>query len=248
MKCIVLGDSHIGSLRAAISKYGLPPNVAEVSFYAGPSSTMADLIIRDGKLVPTSEKLSRMLSYTSGGHKYIDFTSADIIIIHGLSLSISVCRRILEKNTIDVGKPRGLSYITSSCLSQAIADNLQSRLAIKLLQMVRQLTDKPVFMSQTPFPDVHIRALKDKRWEFLELESKSVLHAAFRAGCEIISKEYGVKHIPQPESTIVHHVYTYSKYSKNSQGIVGQEHDDSDLGHMNQEYGSLVWKNVVDSL
>ncbi|MBM3211026.1 hypothetical protein FJZ33_02325 [Candidatus Poribacteria bacterium] len=248
MKCFVLGDSHIGALRSSIDNFGLPSGIEEVTFYAGPSASMADLAVRDGNLIPTSEKLSRMLSYTSGGNPFIDFKSADIIVIHGLSLSISVCSRILDKNTIEGGQSQSLNYITLACLSQAIADNLQRRLAIHVLKMVRQVTNKPIFLSQTPFPDARINNLKDKRWDFLKLDYKEGLYHAFNDGIKITSNKYGVKSIPQPECTLVDHIYTDSMFSKDSQGLAGGIHDESDFGHMNQHYGSLVWGGIIACL
>ncbi|MFM8444290.1 MAG: hypothetical protein ACKN9W_13265, partial [Methylococcus sp.] len=153
-----------------------------------------------------------------------------------------------DKHTIESGQCHDLSFITLACFTQAIADNLQQRLALQILKMVRQVTNKPIILSQTPFPDVRLAGYDDARWNFLKGVNKKSLYDAFNNGCINALSEYKAKYVPQPESTLINYVYTGLKYSKESRGIGRSMHDESDIGHMNHEYGKLVWSDLATLL
>jgi hypothetical protein len=249
MKGIILGDSHVGSLKAALNCYGTPAGFTAVQFYAAPSTSLGDLKIHHGKLVPENDRLANMLLYTSGGTREIVFDDADVIILHGLGLSISVLSRILERCTIALCGRNAKTYISLSCLKQAIADNLLNRISIKILSMVREVTNKPILLSQTPFPDESIRGANDKRWGFMENEDRSKLHDCFVRASSTMAANFDAIFVPQPHSTIVDGLYTAAYYSKGSEGIiVDKKHADSDFGHMNAHYGNLVLHDAVSMI
>lgn len=224
MKVCILGNSHCGALISAW-RAGLP-NAGGISltFFAAPSRRQPDYKVSDGVLLPTSDKVAKMLGYTSGGRDRVIPSEYDRFLVYGM---------IAQPPAIQPARGRSLA------LREAILrDRFENSRARKTVTDLRRITDKPIDVAPAPYraaPAFQAPAIYDIGRE----PEEAWFTEAFA--------RIGAGYVPQPDATIVSPKCraTRTEFSEGSTRLEisanmnRREHEAQDLVHANEAYGRI---------
>jgi hypothetical protein len=222
MKICVIGNSHVGALKRAWDKLSPANPTREMVFFAHRVDGMAALKVEGNQLVPTSESLEAAMKFTSGGLDHILPKDYDVFLIYGLRANPNF--------------DSGDRFISRQVRQQAVDDLTQNKLSLKILKMVRQLTDARIFLGHNP------------------LSSASALvpntsTEAYESGIAVLNELFygpmGAEMLVQPLRTIVNGRNTDAAFSQDSQRLAisdskGEDrHPKGEDRHMNQAFGEI---------
>jgi hypothetical protein len=222
MKICVMGNSHVGSLKRGWDEVRTNYREHEITFFAQRSDGLEGLIAQNGKLIPNNEKLASALEFTSGGKKEIEPKEYDVFVIYGAGVNINW---VVENH-----------FYSNAVIESSLNDLVTNTLSFHLLQRLRALTNKPVFIGHLPLVPA-VEVLSDTR--------PSDYIARVERINEIAYRPLGAELVRQPLSTIVNGNKTHPDFSKGSKALaVGDSgdnvsHPESDSDHMNDKFGEI---------
>lgn len=230
MKICVIGNSHVGSLKRAWDL--IAPSFSEIklTFFAHRAEGLSGLRIDEEKLVAGDESLKKALEFTSGGSGKIDPVSFDCFLLYGLG----------AQSYFKVP-----SVFSEQVINASFNDVARHTLSFQILILLREITDKPIYIGHTPLK----AAVKNKNISDnveLYLEGISMINDGFY-------QLFDAKLVHQPCVTIVNGGYTNIDYTKSSKRLaVGYSNDDElhpghEVVHMNDVFGR-IWLEEFISL
>lgn len=231
MKLVIIGNSHIGSLRRAWEEIsGNYPSV-EIVFFGSKRDTLKHMKVQGRKIVPTDNIVLKSISFVSGGRSSIDPAEFDVALIYGAQA---------EPFFFPVN-----SFYSSQVIRRTMEDLARGRVHFKLANMIRRLSDMPVYIGHTP-----LRAAR-KRPRDQSLDSYTRGLALLN---EVVFAPMSVRMVSQPLETIVNGNGTDMKYTVGSRrlavGNAGDDelHSEKDRYHMNEEFGKLWLEKFFSEL
>lgn len=222
----------MGALKRAWDRTNINKECVEFVFFGGRSNTLKDFVFRDGKLVAGNDKLKKSIEFTSGGISEVDFESYDVFVVYGLGFHVR--------------DYSGFKNFSSSFLSDLAFEDFSNSLAFSLISSIRAGTIKRVYAGHVPLAAASPDGTAD-----LRLGDYDFSFDFFRNALE---KNKDVVLVKQPAETIFKNSYTKYCYSKGSKRMaVGASNDnafhpETDVGHMNDQFGELWLKAFFDAL
>lgn len=223
MRLCVLSNSHSAALKLAWDDMPAARRDIEMTFFAARARRIGKLRISGDELVPQDDTLSDQIAMTSGGKRSVRPSDYDAFLLYGY------------------GKPP-LKGVGASRVSSAFADRVTLEragshpLSMRVLTELRQITDKPIFISPCPLPTQQdgksAPRLKDYHDELDMLQ-------------RLVFAPQAATVVPQPEETILDGSATRPEYAEGSVRLLAPgeslaAHDSGERLHMNKEYGR-VW-------
>lgn len=227
MKVCVLGNSHVSAVKTAWDQ--IQPTFqsqVELSFFAARGDGPKNFVLDGSELQPKTEDLKRQISFTSGGLEKVLLDDFNIFIVYGLGFNV-----IKETDTF-------YSQAVKNCTFE---DRYFTTPALHLIHLVRQYTNKPIYVGAHPF-----------RASDSENTKKPIAQELSRAIAllkEQFSQRYNVVYVPQNAITTTDGKFTQIKYCNGSIKLEvgahndGEQHEVADLTHMNAEYGKQWLKD-----
>ena len=229
MKICVMGNSHVGSLKRGWDEIKADYGGHHVTFFAHRSDGLEGLIVQDGKLIPTNEKLATALEFTSGGRKDIDPEEYDVFVIYGAGLNIG-----FKKDDV---------FYSRAVVECSLNDLVSNTLSFTLLKRLRRLTGKPAFLGHLPLVPAGTISAETTPSDYL---------ARVDLINEVVFRSLNAELVRQPLSTIVNGSNTHPDFSKGSKALaIGDSGDDvfhpeSDSDHMNDQFGQIWLRDFLE--
>ena len=135
MRICVLGNSHVASIKKAWDMMSQDYPDYEFMFFASRGIGLSKLKAEDGKLLPGDDSLRANLAFTSGSNGEIDPSDFDVFLVYGAN-----CRPYFKTET----------FYSQTVLQASVEDYTQNSLAINLIKLLRQVTEKKIFLGHNP--------------------------------------------------------------------------------------------------
>lgn len=229
MRICILGNSHLASLKQGWDQMQ-PVQGVSVQFFGSRQRGLQALDRVGTELRPRHAALARDLTFTSGGLDRIDLQNHDVFLLYGLMLALP-------------GLQQGWS---TAVKRQACKDTLGRSLAAELLQKIRAASDRPIYLGHNPRPARRgQQALPAGSLDYPQVfeHMRREVHAL------------GATLLPQPEQTLEdNRWFTRSSYSTGSvrldvgDRISAEQHPESDLEHMNADFGRRYLTQFLSGL
>jgi hypothetical protein len=231
MKICVIGNSHVGALKRAWDKMSPAHPGLELVFFAHRGNGMSALKPQGKKLVPTTDDLCAAMKFTSGGQDHIVPADYDAFLIYGLKASPNF--------------GAGERFFSRQVRQQALDDLTHNKLSLKVLKMVRQLSEAPVYLGHEP-----LNSASETR------PDASI--APYESGIAQLNESFygplGAEMLMQPPSTMVNGKNTDPSFSKDSQRLaIGTSNNDAahpegEDRHMNAAFGEIWLGAFIERL
>jgi hypothetical protein len=237
MKVCVIGNSHAACIKRAWDEFLVPKfkDSFELTFFAARGQKLKDLALKNGELVPLTDRLRKSIEFTSDGFSSIRLKEYDVFLLVGLQ-----------------AKPFYLenSNFSSAVTKLALNDNYVSKIFFEVLTKIRKEVDSKIYIGHTPLP----KNINRENLEHDESISEMYLKGLELANDELF-KKFDAELLPQPAITLTGNSRnTHSNYSVGSTRLsVGDEIDNAehlkeDRFHMNTLFGKAWLEEFFEKL
>jgi hypothetical protein len=232
VRICVLGNSHAGALGQAWKELRQNYPGVEMVYFCGTASTLKDLVLQDGVLVPSNPGIAAAIEYTSNGLQCVELASFDLVLVYGLSFSMW---RELDRR------------LSAAVLAATVRDGYRHSLNGQISGLVAQAWSRPIHVGHKPLLADNAPAADGptlRYGEVLELCNRSFA-------------DEQLVFIPQPVETIKDGLNGRSTLTELSQGSLMLEfrkeranrpHPDTDVSHMNARFGRLFLRSFFRQL
>jgi len=217
----VIGNSHAACFKIAWNTLKASYPSVTLTFFADRKTGISELEPKGGLLVPTSERLQRVLAHTSVGHTAIDPRDYDIILMVGLS----------------PGYPDAPGFYSYAAASRALLDETPASIAFELIRKIRQTSAIPIFLAHKP--------LLRHEGETQPDGDAGPYRRLIKLLNDELVRDAGATLLEQPEQTITHCFFSRPEYAIGSSRLdVGSkwlplEQPGDQRAHMNELYGEI---------
>ena len=255
LKVCVLGNSHLASMKTGwdLVRDAFPDH--ELTFFGAPKAMMDDLSLEGNCLVPGNEKLRRKLNGFSNGLDAIDIDAFDAFIVVGLqfgprrlaqlyrthrSMSFE-WRSALNELAPMVSKDEPVTAISERLFSDAIIAGLTDTMAIRIIDMIRDVTEKPIYLVSAPY--FSELALETGNWDGVigsgDVETLAQRFRKYaRHACPV-----HVNLVLTPNRMVQHGFFTAKEYA-----VPPTEDGFQDLVHTTDQYGAGMLRSVFATM
>lgn len=229
MRICILGNSHLGALKRAWDRIGSEYDNIAIDFFGGRSNTLSGLVVENDCLVASNQGLKRSIEFTSGGISSVDPELYDVFLVYGLGFHLR-------------GVPLSKGY-SSAFLRDFARERFASTISYYLVSGLRTITGKVTYVGHVP-----LSADYDEAEVSLTDDYTAVFDVYKNVIEDMVERVFLVR---QPEETILNGRSTKSEFSKNSKRMaVGASNDnalhpETDIGHMNDDFGELWLRNFL---
>ncbi|MCP8893382.1 hypothetical protein KYK29_00455 [Shinella daejeonensis] len=218
IRVCVIGNSHVACVKRAWDDIRHEQPGVELTFFAARGRALQFLEVAGRVLAAGDERLRENLVFTSGGRAEIDPEEYDFFLLFGLGFQL----------------PGIASFTSSAAASQASAGSFDRSLNCKIAGLLRQVTDKDIFIGHNP------QWAKNAEKAYHE----GVYDIAFGLVRSAV-RERGFTLVRQPAQTIVDGWFTEPALSAGSLRldvsgkVAGEAHRQKDVSHMNVTFGKI---------
>jgi hypothetical protein len=220
-KICILGNSHVGSLKAAWEKMRSNWPDIDVAFFAQAGVRGLDSVILDGGRLGSDSEHVRTHFVATHGKEWLEIGEYDGFLIYGAG-----CRTYWPQD----------AFYSAACVDAAFGDLTEGTPAQHVLALLRAATEVPIYLGHNP-----LLAARETR-------SREVSES-YLAGIELLNRghydKFKARLVGQPLDTIVNGNSTDPVYSWGTPRYLSVNkisHDmtpDTDNTHMNAAFGAL---------
>ncbi|MCC2634641.1 MAG: hypothetical protein K0S48_2527 [Ramlibacter sp.] len=220
MRICVLGNSHVASLKLGLEKMPDARKNVSMDFFASRASALGALRLENNRLVPTNDNLARSIAHTSGGKSEVVLADYDAFLVYGLGFRLPVMQ----------------AQLSSAVQRQICRDTLVQALNFRMCSMVRQATDKPVYVGHDPQEAEGRKSPELSRSLPYEAVYDMMRSELFRDDVRLVA---------QPRQTFANSWFTKPEFSAGSTRLdIGDAksnelHSEADNKHMNGDFGRI---------
>jgi hypothetical protein len=229
MRICVLGNSHVASLKMGWDDIAAQYPSIQMVFFASGRNGLRALRLVGASLVSRDAKVSRDITFTSGGKDRVELDSYDSFLLYALGLRL----------------PRLDSRLTAAVKAQSCSDILASSLSIRILRLVRSGTETPIYLGHRPQ-----EASSCEKSEAPHGMSYAEVHSAM---AELVGA-HGALLLTQPETTLSNGWNTRVELSAGSirldtgDRVSSVLHRAEEREHMNREFGRIYLRAFFELL
>ena len=256
----LIGNSHLAALAQAWrqDRLGARPEVSQVYFGMGGGYDW-DLAFQDGVLLPKDEESKTAFQQTSRGRSSIVIGEYDAFVIYGVGFQVrALLTLFLEQDSPDNGKsgPTG-QLLSRDAVTTALRNRPGVAASLKLLDLVRSVSQAPVIVCPQPFRSQRVlaRSLLDQHPRLSQPEFLAGVEQEFRAASESLCLEHGGEFLAQDESTWSLPCFTREEFVLGAttwrQEVAERTPTPTRPGkgkHTNGSYGAIVLRNILRRL
>ncbi|WP_158964864.1 hypothetical protein [Chachezhania sediminis] len=263
MKILILGNSHTAMMIQAADD-GLPPGM-DVTFLAKPGPGPEGLRLDGKTLVAEDPDLIAFLDRT-GMPRSVDLSAYDAVALVAMGITVYHAAGLVRGHALPgwpsadgIGAllkddfqplPRPLLSVPAATASlHALAEGSLSN---RLLGMVRQATDRPVFVVPQPYPSAGLLTRTDRAQALRDVHKAgdgaaiAALLAAAQARAVATVPDAHV--LPRPEASVRHGFLTDPAWMRGSLRLGGATgHGEDDVLHANASYGRALFDLIAQA-
>ncbi len=250
-----MGNSHLAAAKLGWDRikddypdyrfdfFGFPPN----------SATEFDqhVLVEDGRLVATTEKLRNGFAMTSGGHTAIVGADYSAFVTLGLGISGPQRARQIFANyrTTDLAEP-GLHLISDALLGAYVKRLCSMPHALRPFEALRAVSDAPIFLHATLTPMSEILTAEKHRGEVHTIpDVYRRLTPIFDRICKEVGQPDLYRYIPQPPETLEPSGLTRPEFVRSGSGFAAfsgkLSKKQQDYFHGNADYGVVAVRRLI---
>ncbi|MEZ5721024.1 MAG: hypothetical protein R3D59_04700 [Paracoccaceae bacterium] len=266
MKLCVIGNSHVGMLRAAARNLG--PDGPELTFFAKAGAGIEKATI-EGTVITARDPELRRAQARFGMPEAVDVARFDATVLVAGTASIYSALAILQDHRVSgwpsgaaprdpsgapLDRPADKPLVSESAFTAALADLTRDGVSYRFARAFRQASDVPIFVVPQPYPSERVfDSTRPGAYGFQRARRHgegaaiaTCLNTAIdRAFAEIGSVEV----LHQPADTVAHGFTTARAFSRDAVRVDGDtaQHAE-DLLHVGAAYGARVLERVYAGL
>ncbi len=257
------GNSHVAALRSGWMEHpGAWPSLS-AQFVGAHKGLLLETENKNGTLTPTTRNASDAFAKLGGGTG-VDLAAFDAFVIAGCQVALSrvttLYRDLRWPDLPSLHTSENLAEMTAVLGSQAAAlatltYTLNARLGLQFLRHLREMTDKPIYLTSQPRASAALRSMKDPNTAshraILRAGDAAAVSDLFETAAARITADFGGIFLPQPADTIEDHILTAKPFMTGAKRLT--EHMDAaqpkeDLRHGNAAYGAKVISQLAARL
>jgi hypothetical protein len=218
MRVCVLGNSHAALLRYDGVKALLPKSVT-VTFFAATTPVFGTLKLSGKRLVAGSPELQQSFRQSSLGADFVEIEDYDFFIIVGHGVSIGAVMQNYRHFVCDrmTGPADGKYRLSDACFAAMVENDIMKSLAMRVVQMIRTVSDRPVCMVSAPNPGLGLPPAEIRAWssgysDIVEHGDDEAAAGIFREACASVAARQRVKIIPPLPEAAANGVFNRREY------------------------------------
>ncbi len=266
MKLCVIGNSHVGMLRAAARDLG--PDGPEITFFAKAGSGLDKARIR-GSVIAADDPELAAAQARFGMPTAIDVSAFDAVILVAGTASIYSALRILQRFRVSGWPscghasetpgapgtaPPERALISESAFVASLSDEARTGVSHAFANAIRRASKVPLLLVPQPYPSERVfDSARPQEFGFLRArmngEGAAVASCLNRAVDAAFGDVPDVVVLHQPADTIAHGFTTAQAFTRDAVRVDGdtQQHA-TDLLHVGPAFGKRVLARVTARL
>ncbi|MGO4145618.1 hypothetical protein AB4Y77_11075 [Paenarthrobacter sp. YAF11_1] len=247
MKYSFIGDSHLGHIIPVWKTRAASGDITETGIHTERTYGTESLkLLLDGKAVAGFDDIKCAFA------SEVEISKYDIFVVFGMHYSFTALAKTYAqyRTSRDVAK-NGVYVLSDNAYAAMVDDLFELSKAKRVIDGLRQHTDKPIFYAQQPMPLEWVGTRPESSLKFFRelIGSKDLdrLHAIYEGKLQDLERE-GVGVLRQPRQTISSNGLTRSEFGHFK--LESIDPNDSkpklDFVHMNSSYGELVAEDILN--
>ena len=264
MKLAIVGNSHVGMLKAASDRAAY----ADVRFgwFANAGRGLQGVSVQGSRLVAGTKRLRANLQKL-GLPDELDVDAYDATVLVGTTASAlnaayilrnhvvgrwlapKTAASLLEREAVGGGVPQ---FLSEDGFVAALVDIIRANLTYEFVRELRRATQAPLVVLPQPFLSEMVLSPDAEKYKvFNRVQHLGVFAETARALSMAHVRAFegfdAVHVLEPPEETIANGLFTQQKYTQGSVRLdQSRAHVAADMLHANAEYGALCLDNVVN--
>lgn len=216
----VLGNSHAGPLRRIVDEQRLRLHEpTRFTFFLCHVTRLPDIEIAGCVLRPAKEDLAELFRSTSRGRSAIDIDEFDEFIIVGQGFSIyRLVHQAQRYRSDSLRGPRDQRYLLSDdCFIACAAQQLDRGEAMRIAQLIRSATDKPVTVVAEPNLGVGLSKSDVPWWlhpyyDAVEEDEADAMGRLFGNVCRSLADTRSIRIVPPAAEMAVNGLFNHREF------------------------------------
>lgn len=266
MRLCVIGNSHVGMLRAAARQLG--SDGPEITFFAKAGAGI-ELATVQGSVIAAKDRELRAAQARFGMPERIDVARFDATLLVAGTASIYNALRILQdvrvsgwpscaetsrSGTSSPSAPSGKTLISEPAFVATLADQARASVSFRFAEAFRRACDVPIFLVPQPYPSERVfESTRPREYVFLRArragDGTAIAACLTRAIDEAFGEIGDVTVLHQPAETVAHGFTTARAFTRDAVRVDGDtaQHP-ADLLHVGPAFGKRVLDRVTARL
>lgn len=264
MKLCVIGNSHVGMLRAAVRELGT--DAPELTFFAKAGAGLEKARIR-GAVIEAEDRGLRAAQQRFGMPASLDVSRFDAVLLVAGTISVYSALRILQTHRVScwpssrriaasgpgAARPQHM-LVSEPAFVAALADEARAGLSHRFATAFRRASGVPIFVIPQPFPSERVfETARPQEYGFLRArrdgDGPAIAACLGRALDQAFAGTDGTHVLNQPQDTVAHGFTTGRRFTRDAVRVDGGTPQDSaDLLHVGPAYGRRVLARVARHL
>jgi hypothetical protein len=235
MRVAVIGNSHIGALKLAISSGLFKSNNLDFVFWGVAGQVFNTTSYESGYFRTSRRDVA--LTVSNGQYEALPAREFDAIVFHGPPVNLVRYLGSLRRSSIDI------RLYSLASLQEGLQKWIDRIPTYQLVRSFRTDYDRRVLISPTPLKS-------EDCGEFDRISVAAEELALLNTCVSNIIAGIPADYIPQPPRTVRNHKYTKREYCLNAVRLANPSitYPENDPDHMNGRYGACVLQEIEASL
>lgn len=256
-KICMIGNSHVAAMRLAWDKVAADYPMVDAHIYGSHARNLVTVQADAQKQLRFDgpSPWSFRAGEEPGRVRSIPLDGCVAVVIVGCDFGPACVFRTYKRYHFAGLKGRRKQALTRDYFKRAVAAAVDESAAGVLAKAIRTVVDAPVLLVPAPLPAEsgfadHDKVKMEPYRAAQEADDGQGLLEIYDELCDDLGPR-GLYVIRQPEVTKASPLSSLQRYSDNSARLrVGDDalHSENDYFHMNEEYGSLVWAEIIGNL
>lgn len=233
MTICAIGDSHLAALKLGWEMIKADHPGIRLVFFGAPGMNLKSLAVSEASLVPTTERLRKLMKHTSGGLGVIA-QSYDRFLVCGMKFAVFMVQRLYQRYRSEAEERDDRRPISNECLLRAAQGCLRASLSVEVVEKLRKVTRAPIGLIPVPFRAEG--SAQGRLWE----RDRYLLAQTFAEAARRLADDLEFQPFFPPAAMLSNPIQTKAEYSENSVRLQGDNkaHGEKDILHMNPKYGA----------
>lgn len=259
MKYCVIGNSHVGMLRAAARLEGA--DTASITYFAKAGAGLDRATVR-GSVIAADDPALAAAQSRFGMPREVDVSQFDAVIFVAGTASVFSALQVLQGFRIsgwpsergdragDAAGPRNRRLLSNAAYVDVLVDRTRSGVSYQFARALRPATERPMFVVPQPYPSERILEMDGPqgvgpRRVLSDGDGAALTAGLVRAVQRAFDEIEAVSVLAQPEDTVVHGFLTARGFGRDAVRVDGNTpQDQMDFLHVGPAFGLRVLERV----
>lgn len=259
MRLCVIGNSHVGMLRAAVRELGA--DAPDVTFFAKAGAGLDRATIR-GPVIAAEDAGLREAQARFAMPQQVDVSDFDAVILVAGTVSVYSALRLLQSVHVSGwsagpgpgSDPYGRALVSEPAFVAALADEARAGISHRFATALRRASDVAMFLVPQPYPSARVlESARPQEFGFLRArmrgEGNAIAECLARAIDAAFGEIDGLTVLHQPADTVAHGFTTAPAYTRDAVRVDGATPQfAADVLHVGPAFGTRVLARVAADL